>query len=501
MPETKTNNTIQAFWVATGSFCAFGVSLVSTMILSRYFDKTDYGTYRQVLYVYQTLLIVFTLGLPKAYAYFLPRVDERCARSLIKKITRIFYLLGGVFSMLLFLFAPQTAFVLKNPDMEGALRIFSPVPFLLLPTMGLEGIFAVYQKNRYMALYNVLSKSLILLCVALPVMLWKGTYRDALIGFVFASFISFLVANYLKYWCVGSKEKQSTAISYTELFRFSLPLLFASFWGILAQSADKFYISRFFGTDVFAEFSNGSLQLPFVGMIIGACSTVLMPLFSKKAHERCDPRTEILPIWKSVFEKTIKMTYPLVLFFLFFSDYIMVLLYGSQYSNSGTYFAIMLTVNFFTVISYFPVLIAIGASGFYSKVQMYGALAMIVLEYFSILIFDSPYAVTVVSVVCTVGKIGVMLAFIARYFKSGIWEIIPVGLIMKIVFPAVLFLPAIRFALYRLLPTTNLWIIVSLSFLLFLMVYLIWCRIVRIEYKSLVRPVYCKLKKYSIWFM
>lgn len=495
MSGTKTNNTIQAFWVAIGSFCAFGVSLVSTMILSRYFDKADYGTYRQVLYVYQTLLIVFTLGLPKAYAYFLPRVEEEYARSLIKKITRIFYLLGGMFSLLLFLFAPQIASLLKNPDLEVALRIFCPVPFLLLPTMGLEGIFAVYQKNRYMALYNVLTKSLILLCVALPVVLWKGTYRDALIGFVFASLVSFLVANYLKYWCVRNKGKQSTAISYTEIFHFSLPLLFASFWGILAQSADKFYISRFFGTDAFAEFSNGSLQLPFVGMIIGACSTVLMPLFSKKMHERCDPQTEILPIWKSVFKKTIKITYPLVIFFLIFSDYIMIILYGSQYANSGVYFAIMLTVNFFTVISYFPVLVAIGASNFYSKVQMYGAISVIILEYISVLIFNSPYVVTAVSVLCTIGRIGVMLFFIARYFKVGFFELIPIKLASLILFPSVVILLIIRILLGAFLTTCSLMAIV-VAFSLFLVIYIIWCRIAKIEYESLIQPIYSKLLKF-----
>ena len=73
------------------------------MILSRYFDKADYGTYKQVMYVYNTLLTVFTLGLPKAYSYFLPRVNPQEAKDLINKITRLFFLLGGVFSILLFL--------------------------------------------------------------------------------------------------------------------------------------------------------------------------------------------------------------------------------------------------------------------------------------------------------------------------------------------------------------------------------------------------------------
>lgn len=63
------SNTLQAFWIAIGSLFAFGFGIVSSMILSRYFPKEDYGTYKQVIYVYTTLLTVFTLGLPKAFSY------------------------------------------------------------------------------------------------------------------------------------------------------------------------------------------------------------------------------------------------------------------------------------------------------------------------------------------------------------------------------------------------------------------------------------------------
>ena len=77
MSTEQTSNSRQAAWVAIGSFFSFIVGIVSPMILSRYFDKGDYGTYKQVMYVYNTLLTIFTLGLPKAYAYFLPTSSLR----------------------------------------------------------------------------------------------------------------------------------------------------------------------------------------------------------------------------------------------------------------------------------------------------------------------------------------------------------------------------------------------------------------------------------------
>jgi Polysaccharide biosynthesis protein. len=249
------------------------------MILSRYFDKSDYGTYKQVLYVYNTLLTVFTLGLPKAFSFFLPRVPLSQTKSLIRKITNLFFLLGGLFSLLLFVFSGQIASVLKNPDLSDALKIFAIVPFLMMPTMGLEGILATFQKTRFMALYTLVTRIIMLLCVALPVMIWGLGYREALMGFVFGSLLSFLLALYLKYYPVKGSGNDHCEISYKEIFRFSLPLLYASIWGILINSSDQFFISRFFGSRVFADFSNGSMELPFVGMITGACAAVLSSCF------------------------------------------------------------------------------------------------------------------------------------------------------------------------------------------------------------------------------
>ena len=172
----ENSNTVQTFWVSLGSLFSFGLVIISSMIFSRYFLKEDYGTYKQVMYVYNTLLTVFTLGLPRAYSYFLPRVKEAQAKDLIKKITNLFFLLGAIFSILLFILSPQIASVLKNEDLKLALRVFSPVPLLMLPTMGLEGILSTYRKTKFIAIYTIITRVFILLCVALPVVVFHGNY-------------------------------------------------------------------------------------------------------------------------------------------------------------------------------------------------------------------------------------------------------------------------------------------------------------------------------------
>ncbi len=488
---SNTNNTKQAFWIAIGSLFSFGFGIVSSMILSRYFDKADYGTYKQVIYVYHTLLTVFTLGLPKAFSYFLPRVEINQAKNLIKKITNLFFILGAVFSVILFVFAPQISIILKNPDLKIALRIFSLVPLLMLPTMGLEGILSTFRKTKFMAVYTIVTRLIMLLCVALPVVIYNLGYKEALVGFTIASFISFILALYFKYLPVKDNGNDPCETSYKEIFKFSLPLLYASLWGVLISSADQFFISRFFGNKVFAEFSNGAMELPFVGMIVGATATVLSPIFSRMSHEKLDPQKEIFPIWKNVFEKSAMLIYPLLIYTIFFADIIMIVLYGEQYGVSTGYFRIKTIVNFFTLIVYAPLIINIGKVKYYANVHMYGAFLLIILEYLSILITSSPFVLIGVSVVCQLGRIYFMLRLVAKFFNLNIIKLFPLTLIFKILIPSIIILFFEYLIFVKVLIISPLFILI-ISFTIYFILFFVISKKMKLDYTSIIKPLVTK---------
>lgn len=483
----KTNNTKQAFWIAIGGLFSFGFGIVSSIILSRYFSKADYGTFKQVIYVYTTMLTLFTLGLPKAYSYFLPRVDIRQAKSFIRKITNLFFVLGGGFSLLLFLASDQIAIILKNPDLSLALKIFSPVPFLMLPTMGLEGVLATYRMTKFMAIYTIITRLIMLSCVALPVLFFGGGYIQAIIGFVAASVVAFLLALFFKYYPVKDEANEKCELRYEEVFQFSLPLLYASLWGMLISSADQFFISRYFGKEVFAEFANGSLKLPFIGMIVGATAAVLSPIFSRLSHEKLDPKKEIFPLWKSVFEKSALLIYPLLLYTWFFADALMVFLYGEEYANSAIYFRIIAISDLFAVIVYAPLLINSGKVRYYANVHIFIAILVISLEYLSIITIHSPYAVIGVSLLCQLIKTFLLLYAAAKIFKLKIYQLFPIGLLTKILIPSSLALVAIRYVLEQFIVSELLTLIIGGLF--FAIFYILLAYAFRLDYIKLLKPL------------
>jgi O-antigen/teichoic acid export membrane protein len=325
-----------------------------------------------------------------------------------------------------------------------------------------------------------------LLCIILPVVAFGGGYIQAIIGFVAASFLSFLLALYFKYLPVKNAGNEKCKLTYSEMFKFALPLLFSSIWGILIASTDGFFISRYFGTKIFAEFSNGSSELPFVWMVTGACATVLTPVFSKLSHESLDHKKEIFPIWKSVFEKSAKLIYPLLLYCWFFADILMIVLYGSAYENSAIYFRIKSLVNFFTIIVYAPLLIAIGKSKNYANIYMYSFFILVIAEYASILLINSPYAITAIFAICKTGRIFACLLLIAKYFDTKIYKLFPIKLLLKIVIPSALLLYLLRFVLIDCFSLNNVIALIT-GFVAYLIFYYLYCVFMKIDYLLLVR--------------
>ena len=406
-------------------------------------------------------------------------------------------MLGGIFSLTLFFGANLIAKILCNPSLSVNLRVFSIVPFVMLPTMGLEGILATYRRTKLLAIYSVLTRLMMLLCVVVPVLLFDTGCTEALIGFSAASVFSFVIALYLKNYPLRGQVVHSCGIRYKEILQFAIPLFWASIWGMLIASADQFFVSRFWGTEAFAEFSCGFMEIPFIGMITGACATVLSPIFSKATvNGLSNLKQTLYPVWLSVFKKTILLIYPILLFCWFFSDVVMVFLYGEQYVGSSVYFRWKVLGSFFTVMVYGPLLINIGKARVYSWVHLAGAIVLILLEWLAGLFFQlqSPSVIAMISVVCLLGRIFCMLAIVARCFEVKVYQLFPLREICRIVLIASAVLLGLRYLLVECIDMDYM-LLLPLSLVLYAVIYLVLAKFLKIDYYSIIKPFFQKSEK------
>jgi O-antigen/teichoic acid export membrane protein len=205
-----------------------------------------------------------------------------------------------------------------------------------------------------------------LLFIVLPVIIFKGSYLYAIYGWIVVSIISLIIAYYFKGIPFKGIHAEKANLTTKQVFQYSLPLVTASIAGIAIHSADQFFISRYFGTEIFAVFANGFIELPFVHMISTSASVVLMPVFSKILHEKTDINV-LKDLWTNTLTKSAILIYPILIFCMYYADDLIIFLYSEKYADSSLFFQIAMIRNFFNIIIFAPLILAAGRSKFYSN--------------------------------------------------------------------------------------------------------------------------------------
>jgi O-antigen/teichoic acid export membrane protein len=482
------NNTIQALWIGIGSLSSFTLGLISAAILSRYFSKQDYGTYRQILYVYNTLLVIFSAGLPSVYSYFLPRYTLSKGRHIVNKITQILFFLGLSFSICLYLFSSEISSLLNNTELELSLKLFSPIPMLLLPTLGIEGVLSSYRMSIYIAIYNLITKAFTLSCIIIPIVIFHKSYKYAIYGWVIGSVISLFIAYLIKGIPFKRIISENSDLSLKEIFKYCLPLVSASFAGIVIKSADQFFISRYFGAEIFAEYANGFIQLPFVGMITSASVIVLTPLFSKMIYEKCNT-TDILAIWQSAIIKSAVTLFPIILFFIAFADTIIEILYSKEYIQSIIYFRIGMSVNFFNIIVFSPLLLALNKTKIYSRINIFLAIIIWTFGFLIVTIFNSPILIAVSSVSVGILTIIFFTIYTANLLKVRFIDIFPINKLLPIILHSMVILTLLKLLEFLMIINVTALLKLSIMGIFYSSILLISAKFLNINYFVLIKSL------------
>lgn len=487
----KVNKTKQALWVGIGNLSTFLFTIIITAILARYLPKEELGTYRQVLYVYNTLVIIFTGGLPRVFAYYLPRYDLAEGKAITNKIINILFLCGLTFSIFLFFTADFFASILKNPQLKIGIKYFAIIPTLLLPTLGIEGIFSSYQKTTYIALYNISTKILMLCAISLVVLRYGGTFENAIIGWIISSALALFFALYLKTIPFKNVESKIPELKLKQILSYSLPIVFASLSGMAIRSADQFFISRYFGPEIFAEFANGFIQIPFVTMITGATSTVLMPIFSKMNTAEGSNK-EIAMLWKNALTKSAYLIYPMIFFFLFFAESIIKIIYTDVYIKSAIYFQIAMILNFFNIIIFAPLLLSMGKTKLYAQIHLFYAVTIWFGGYIVVILFNSPYLLAGFSILNNILLIITSFAIISKLLGINIFTLFPFKEVSKIIFASLISIMFVYVLINLIVYYQNYITRLTFGFITYVIILILFLKLFKINYIEIIKPLFIK---------
>jgi O-antigen/teichoic acid export membrane protein len=237
--------------------------------------------------------------------------------------------------------------------------------------LGVEGIYTALRETKKVAFYQISTRLFMLLCTVLPVVFFKADFKLAIIGWGIASFISFLIAMYMKNKPYSSVHKEPIPDMFKTITGYTFPLLGAFIAGFFINSADQFYISRFYGTEAFADYSNGCISVPIVAIVAMSVKKVLLPVFSK-AHTKGEI-SDAIQIYINAVKKSIILLFPVIIFSIFFSKQIFILIYGTNYSTSDNYFRFYVIRDFLEILPYFTLFLSMGMTRIYFYIHLFGA--------------------------------------------------------------------------------------------------------------------------------
>lgn len=330
-----------------------------------------------------------------------------------------------------------------------------------------------------------------LIFIVLPVVLLNGTYLYAIYGWLFVSVLSFLIAYNIKEIPFKGVAAQKVDLTYREIFSYSLPILVASLAGIAISSADQFFISRYFGAEVFAEYANGFIQLPFVGIVTAATSTVLFPEFSRLLHGSGNS-SKVVELWRSALAKSAMLIYPLVVFFIVFANPVIDFLFSTAYKDSVIFFRIAMLLNFFNIVIFAPLLLASGKVTFYRNVHVIIALLVWAGEYAVVLMIQTPLAVAIVSVSLGIVKILVLTWFSAHLIKIKLLAMIPIKDIGLLLIHSFIIIVVIKIFSDTILSQLHQFPMLVICFVSFLFLLLSTAKFFRLDYLMVIQPIYTK---------
>ncbi|MCF7859078.1 MAG: oligosaccharide flippase family protein [Candidatus Cloacimonetes bacterium] len=393
----KSNYSNKAIIVTLGRSIEKILLIILYVLLSRYLSKYDYGTYRQVILVYSFFMIIFVFGMPASINYFLPKLNFEKQKTLIIQtvlfLLIISFLLGGT----LLLFNDTLSKILNNVNLKSLTILLSLLLIFSLPASIYYNFLIMIDKTKLCGLLSIIFGFMKLGFVLIAILYYNSIF-NILLSLVLFSFLQLVIVLIIIFRYYSGISFTFSRVQFIKQFQFAFPLGIASIIGILIKRMDQFMISYFFNPTDYAEYANGSIEIPFLSILTNSVMVVLMPFFVLAFEE--GRISDFVSKWQTAILKVGLLIIPICAFLISYSNEIIVSLFSQKYVISGLIFKIYLFSEFARITIFGNILLALGKSKTIFKFASITLLLNLILNLIMIKIFGliGPAIASVLSV-------------------------------------------------------------------------------------------------------
>lgn len=236
-------------------------------------------------------------------------------------------------ALLLFIFSEPIANVIGRPELTSLLTLSAPLVFLSGGVEFLKDVFVGLHRNKFNFVINLLEYGLKLFLVWFFFLFSIGL-SSIINSFNISLFITLVASSliiYLNYFRRGNSNNNRHY--FKKIVRYSLPLFFISvgFW--IATEIDTVmigYLKSDFDVGIFSAAKQIVVKLPHIAVAI---SMGALPVFARLDE---DNWRKLKALFKKILIYNSIIFGVIVLIILVFSDYLMPLIYGTDFAASAT---------------------------------------------------------------------------------------------------------------------------------------------------------------------
>ena len=378
MEKTSYSLSKKAFIISFGKVINRASALFAIIYLSYSLSKDVYGSYRQVWLLFNTLVPIISLGIPVSINYFIPLLDNKERKTFAIQTYLLLAILGLLFSFILFFGSNYFGILFQNSNISTLIKYFSIIPFLCLPTLFYQNLFVCLDNPVLATKVSLFSSITYILSIIIPIYLGYSVL-DMIMILTCHYIIQFILFSFLMYQAFIDIDFNYSFNLLKKQISYAVPVGLTSTIGILSINIDKFFIATFFDSKTFAEYTNGSMELPFIGILTGSIMAILMPEFVK-LYKSKDIKN-LIKIWHSSIVKVAFIFFPLMCFLFLFADIIVTLLFSSKYISSTGIFKIYLLTLPSRITIFGIILLSMNLSKYVLKYSIYTFILNIILNY------------------------------------------------------------------------------------------------------------------------
>lgn len=318
-----------AFTLGTASAIDYVLQFILPIVLVRSLDPTEFGQYRVLWLVTNTVMVIAPLYMPQSLFYFLPRAGERRA-PYVANVIWFLALMGLLGALIVGPWNPLRPELMRG--LPGAGELVPAFVFLWVASTLIEWL--ANTEGR------VGAQARIVVTLSLARVLIVGS-TAWVTGDILAVYIAlmafalvrclFVLVDVLRRYGKGGLAPDRPLMR--QQLAYAAPFGAAGMLYGLRQQSDQWIAASLFSLQQFAAFSISLVVLPLAGLIRQAVSNAILPAMNARHHQ--GDILGAVEINRDANTLTAILLFPVLAFLFIFAEEVIGLIYTAQYLDGA----------------------------------------------------------------------------------------------------------------------------------------------------------------------